>query len=114
MAAHSHVRLFMFLWIIGSVAAGDLEEVKANPGEDVTLQCNSSTDAALTLLEWSRPELEDSVFYFTDNKSMESVQDPRYHGRVELKDPEMKNGDASVLLKNVNVNDTGTYHCQKR
>ncbi|XP_033984185.1 uncharacterized protein LOC117480811 [Trematomus bernacchii] len=108
-----HAGLFMFLWIIGSVAAGEMLKKNAKLGEDVTLQCNSPTDAAITLLEWSRPELKDDyVFYFRDNRLYDNYQDPRYHGRVELKDPEMKNGDASVLLKNVDIDDTGTYECR--
>ncbi|KAL3050944.1 hypothetical protein OYC64_001259 [Pagothenia borchgrevinki] len=101
--------LFMFLWIIGSLAAG---EMKAKPGEDVTLQCNGPTNAAVTVLEWSRPGLEHYVFYFRDNEPMESFQNPRYRGRVELNNPVMNNGDVSVLLKNVNTNDTGTYQCE--
>ncbi|KAL3050935.1 hypothetical protein OYC64_001250 [Pagothenia borchgrevinki] len=110
MAAH-HVGLFMLLWI-GSVAAGDLEKVKAKPGENVTLQCSSSTDAAITVLKWRRPGLKKYVFYYRDNMAIEIFQDPRYRGRVELKDPEMKNRDVSVLLKNVNTNDTGKYECE--
>ncbi|XP_034059052.1 uncharacterized protein LOC117537791 [Gymnodraco acuticeps] len=106
-----HVGLFMFLWITGSVAAGESLGENATSGENVTLRCNSSTDAAITKVEWSRPELEDYVFYFSDNRLIESIQDPRYRGRVELEDPKMKNGNASVLLKNVSINDTGTYHC---
>ncbi|XP_034059053.1 coxsackievirus and adenovirus receptor homolog [Gymnodraco acuticeps] len=87
--------------------------MRAEPGEDVTLQCHIPTDAAITVLEWIRPELEeDSVFFFRENRLMEIYQDPRYRGRVQLKDPEMKNGDASVLLKNVNTDDTGTYECR--
>ncbi|KAL3050959.1 hypothetical protein OYC64_001274 [Pagothenia borchgrevinki] len=116
-SAH-HAGLFMFLWIIGSVAAGETleknadQEVRAKPGENVTLQCNSSTDAAITKLEWKRPGLEDDyVFYFRDDKLIDKYQDPRYRGRVELSDPQMKNGDASVLLKNVNTDDSGTYEC---
>ncbi|KAI9527247.1 hypothetical protein NQZ68_032829 [Dissostichus eleginoides] len=86
-------------------------EVKATPGEDVTLQCHYFRKAAITALSWSRPSMDNYVFYFTDNKSMERYQHPRYRGRVELKDPDMKNGDASVLLKNVSKEDSGTYEC---
>ncbi|KAL3050961.1 hypothetical protein OYC64_001276 [Pagothenia borchgrevinki] len=107
-----HAGILMFLWIIGSLAAGDLEELKAKPGEDVTLHCNTSTDAAITVLEWKRPELKQYVFYYRDNKPMESFQNPLYRGRVELNNPEMKNGHFTVLLKNVNTNDTGTYKCR--
>ncbi|CAB1439938.1 unnamed protein product, partial [Pleuronectes platessa] len=35
----------------------------------------------------------------------------RNRSRVELRDPEMKDGDVSVTLKNVTVNDAGTYKC---
>ncbi|KAL3050936.1 hypothetical protein OYC64_001251 [Pagothenia borchgrevinki] len=107
--AAQHVGLFMLLWI-GSVAAG--EKVKAKPGENVTLQCSSSTDAAVTVLEWKRSELKQYVFYYRDSESMESFQNPRYRGRVELKDPQMKNGNFTVLLKNVSTDDTGTYKCR--
>ncbi|KAI4790559.1 hypothetical protein KUCAC02_034552, partial [Chaenocephalus aceratus] len=85
------------------------ENVKS--GQNVTLRCSSSTDAAITLLEWKRPGLEGYVFFFRDNRLIESFQDPRYQRRVQLKDPEMKNGDASVLLKNVTKEDSGTYEC---
>ncbi|XP_033984191.1 polymeric immunoglobulin receptor-like [Trematomus bernacchii] len=111
-ALTSAQHVFMFLWIMGSVAAGALE---AKPGEDVTLQCNSHTDAAVEKLVWSRPGLKDgNVFFFRDNLLNENYQDPRYHGRVELKDPQMKNGDASVVLKNVDYDDSGTYQCEVR
>ncbi|XP_033961861.1 coxsackievirus and adenovirus receptor homolog [Pseudochaenichthys georgianus] len=101
----------LFLLIVGSQAAGDL--LKAKSGDKITLQCNSSTDAAVTLLVWTRTDLEDDyVFFFRHNRVNENYQDPRYRGRVELKDPEMKNGDSSVLLKEVTEEDTGTYQCQ--
>ncbi|KAF3837603.1 hypothetical protein F7725_005067 [Dissostichus mawsoni] len=88
------------------------EEVRAKHGQNVLLQCNGPTDAAITKIKWDRPDLDDrSVFFFRDNTPSESYQDQRYHGRVELKDPAVKNGDVSVLLKNVNTYDTGMYQC---
>ncbi|KAF3837602.1 hypothetical protein F7725_005066 [Dissostichus mawsoni] len=102
------VHLFV-VWIQFSEAP---EEVMAKPGENFTLQCNTSTDDAIQLLKWKRPGLEHYIFYFRDNRLYEAYQDPRYRGRVELKDPEMRNGDASVVLKNVSTDDTGRYQCR--
>ncbi|KAL3050942.1 hypothetical protein OYC64_001257 [Pagothenia borchgrevinki] len=96
--------------LVASIHLSVSEEVMARPGQNVALQCD--TDNVVTKVEWSRPEQEDGyVFFFRDNKLHKQYQDPRYHDRVELTDPEMKNGDASVVLKNVNVNDTGVYKC---
>ncbi|KAK1890291.1 V-set domain containing T-cell activation inhibitor 1 [Dissostichus eleginoides] len=92
-------------------SADFLPEVKAGPGQNVTLPCHTSTNATFTKLEWNRTGLERYVFVFSDNKPYESIQDQRYRGRVQLKDPKMKNGNYSVLLKNVNIDDTGTYKC---
>ncbi|KAL3050938.1 hypothetical protein OYC64_001253 [Pagothenia borchgrevinki] len=102
----------LLLLIIGFVAAGDLP-VKAKPGDNITLQCNSPTDAAVTNLLWTRTDLNDDfVFFYRHKRANENYQDPRFHGRVELKDPEMKSGNVSIVLKNVRVGDTGTYQCQ--
>ncbi|XP_067437042.1 myelin-oligodendrocyte glycoprotein-like isoform X3 [Thunnus thynnus] len=88
--------------------------MKPKPGDDVTLQCQSPRDEAITLLEWSRPDLktDDYVFFFRDDRSYEYYQHPSFRGRVQLRDPEMKDGDVSVILKNVTINDTGTYKCR--
>ena len=90
-------------------------DLKAKPGGDVTLPCNSQTDAVVQKLVWSRSDLKDViVFFFRDNILIETNQHPRYRGRVELKDPQMKNGGASVVLKNVDIDDSGTYKCEVR
>eukprot|EP00064_Thunnus_orientalis_P022494 superscaffoldBa00007615_g22692 len=88
--------------------------MKPKPGDDVTLQCQSPRDEAYTLLAWSRPDLktDDYVFFFRDDRSYEHYQHPSFRGRVQLRDPEMKDGDVSVILKNVTINDTGTYKCR--
>ena len=80
----------------------------------MSLQCQSPRDEAITVLEWSRPEPETDgyVFFVRENRPYESYQHPSFHGRVQLRDPEMKDGDVSVILKNVNINDTGTYECR--
>ncbi|XP_026225198.1 butyrophilin-like protein 3 [Anabas testudineus] len=87
--------------------------MKAKPGDDVVLQCRSLRVSAFTVLKWIRMDLnsEGYIFFFRENRVYENYQHPSYRGRVELKDPEMKDGDVSVILKNVTVNDTGTYEC---
>ncbi|XP_067437039.1 coxsackievirus and adenovirus receptor-like isoform X3 [Thunnus thynnus] len=93
-----------------------LEDELFKPGDDVTLQCQSPKDATITLLEWSRPDLnpetDDYVFFFRENRLYDHYQHPSFRGRVQLRDPEMKDGHVSVILKNVTINDTGTYECR--
>ncbi|XP_026206231.2 programmed cell death 1 ligand 1-like [Anabas testudineus] len=92
---------------------GSSEDVKGKPGADVTLQCKSPRDDQILLLRWSRPDLgsNEYVIYFRQNRLNEDYQHERFRGRVKLKDPNMKDGDFSVILKNVTVRDTGTYEC---
>ncbi|XP_022614731.1 coxsackievirus and adenovirus receptor homolog [Seriola dumerili] len=90
------------------------EETKVKPGEDVTLQCRGPRDAEIKLITWIRPDLksEDYVFLYRDKRLYEQYQLPSYRGRVELTDPQVKDGDVSVILKNVTINDAARYECQ--
>ncbi|XP_044198202.1 butyrophilin subfamily 1 member A1-like isoform X2 [Thunnus albacares] len=95
-------------------ASADQGNITAKSGDDVTLPCRSPRGEAVTLLEWSRPEMKKDgyVFLYRDESSQEDYQHPTARGRVQLRDPEMKDGNVSVILKNVNINDTGTYECR--
>ncbi|XP_044039792.1 uncharacterized protein LOC122870097 isoform X6 [Siniperca chuatsi] len=106
---------FLTCWIIlfvGSVC-GDPQEVKVTSGEDVTLQCRGPRDVSISLLEWSRTDLGSDLYVFLvrDGHPYENYQLPSFRGRVELRDPEMKDGNASVVLKSVTTRDSGTYVC---
>ena len=82
-------------------------------GEDATLPCQAHTGASITAIKWNRSDLESDkyVFFFRENHPYENYQLPSVRGRVELLDPEMKQGDASVVLKNVTADDSGIYEC---
>ncbi|XP_031602047.2 uncharacterized protein LOC116325340 [Oreochromis aureus] len=89
------------------------QEVTASPGEDAILQCQGPRDVEITLLEWSKPELSDVyVFFYRNQRLYENYQHVFFKGRVELRDPSMKDGDCSVILRNVSIRDTGTYRCR--
>ncbi|XP_042257868.1 uncharacterized protein [Thunnus thynnus] len=93
-------------------ASEDHQDVKVRPGQNAALQCQGP-DGTIRLLQWSRPDLKSGgyVFFYRDKRSVQSFQHPSFHRRVQLMDPEMKNGNASVILKNVTISDTGTYEC---
>uniref|UniRef100_A0A3B4V1Q1 Ig-like domain-containing protein n=1 Tax=Seriola dumerili TaxID=41447 RepID=A0A3B4V1Q1_SERDU len=105
---------FLLLLRLYLVTKSSGEEMKVKPGEDVTLQCRGPRDAEIKLIKWNRPDLksEDYVFLYRDKRIYEQYQLPSYRGRVELTDPDMKDGNVSVILKNVTINDAARYECQ--
>nr|XP_019961529.1 PREDICTED: coxsackievirus and adenovirus receptor-like [Paralichthys olivaceus] len=107
------VDLSSLLLLCCSAAAGQ-QVTTVKPGDDATLKYLCPSHPAITLLEWFRPESESDgyVFFYRNNRLYENYQHPSFRGRVELKDPEMKDGDVSVTVKNVNVSDAGTYNCR--
>ncbi|KAF1381072.1 hypothetical protein PFLUV_G00170680 [Perca fluviatilis] len=103
-----------FLLLLQLSASANPEELTVKPEQDVTLVCRALSDVPVILLEWNRRDLKDDgyVFFYRNQRAYENYQHPRYRGRVELRDPEVRHGDVSVVLKDVSVNDTGTYDCR--
>ncbi|XP_038586510.1 programmed cell death 1 ligand 1-like isoform X2 [Micropterus salmoides] len=86
--------------------------VQVKPGDDVILPCQAG-DVFIRAVEWSRPDLEpDYVVFHRDGLSDPTHQHPSFKDRVQLVDRELKDGDVSLILKNVSSNDAGTYECR--
>ncbi|CAI5659965.1 unnamed protein product [Oreochromis niloticus] len=78
----------------------------------VTLPCRAPNNN-IRSVEWSRADLGDEyVFLYKDKRFEPDNQHPSFKNRVDLQDTQMKDGDVSLILKNVTINDTGTYKCQ--
>uniref|UniRef100_A0AAZ1WX33 Ig-like domain-containing protein n=1 Tax=Oreochromis aureus TaxID=47969 RepID=A0AAZ1WX33_OREAU len=86
--------------------------ITAESGQDVTLTCRAPNDNII-VVEWSRDDLGDEqcVFVYRNGRPLDD-QHPSFKNRVDLQDRQMKDGDVSLILKDVTINDTGTYECR--
>ncbi|KAM9718316.1 coxsackievirus and adenovirus receptor homolog isoform 2-T2 [Menidia menidia] len=108
---------FLFLTLllaVDSVLSAEGQRIRAEAGQDsVTLPCGAGKETEIRAVEWSRPDLDpDYVLLFRDGQTDSEGQHPSFRNRVDLQDRQMKDGDASVILKNVKIEDTGTYECR--
>ncbi|KAK2863487.1 hypothetical protein Q5P01_003020 [Channa striata] len=108
----SFVALFTCFWFL--VQTHGQQQITVKTGDDVTLQCLDPRGGDIELLVWTRQDLEEDVFVWKHGNMCEDYQHESFKNRVELRDSQMKDGDVTVILKNVNIKDTGTYECHVR
>uniref|UniRef100_A0A669EB94 Ig-like domain-containing protein n=1 Tax=Oreochromis niloticus TaxID=8128 RepID=A0A669EB94_ORENI len=81
--------------------------------KNVTLTCQAPNNNTIIIVEWSRADLGDKyVLLYRNERFDPDNQHPSFKNRVDLKDRQMKDGDVSLILKDVTINDTGTYECR--
>ncbi|XP_041842224.1 uncharacterized protein LOC121640493 isoform X2 [Melanotaenia boesemani] len=90
------------------------QHILAHPGEDIILPCRASRDASVGAVEWVRADLESDgyVLLMRDGIPDTTYQHFSYRDRVELKDDSLKDGNLSLILKNVRSSDMGKFVCR--
>uniref|UniRef100_A0A3P9B315 Ig-like domain-containing protein n=1 Tax=Maylandia zebra TaxID=106582 RepID=A0A3P9B315_9CICH len=90
----------------------DQKTITAESEQNVTLTCRAANNNPISVVKWSRADLRDEyVLLYQNNNIDPENQHPSFEKRVHLLDRQMKDGDVSLILKNVTINDTGTYEC---
>ncbi|XP_039896831.1 uncharacterized protein LOC120739199 [Simochromis diagramma] len=94
--------------------SADQKIIPAESGQkNVTLPCRAPNNNIIIVIEWSRADLgKKYVLLFRDKQLNPDQQHPSFKNRVDLQDRQMKDGDVSLILKDVTINDTGTYECR--
>ncbi|KAM4537110.1 butyrophilin-like protein 10 isoform 1-T2 [Odontesthes bonariensis] len=97
--------------------------VVSAPGEDVVLPCrlDSEVDAQDWTVEWSRPDVApgrwdgrrrvDVVYLYRVRVEVRDIMMLSYIGRTSLLPDGLKHGDMSLQIRNVTLEDGGSYRC---
>uniref|UniRef100_A0A3P8P0P9 Ig-like domain-containing protein n=1 Tax=Astatotilapia calliptera TaxID=8154 RepID=A0A3P8P0P9_ASTCA len=97
--------------LVGSTTKFLEKTITAESGQDVILPCRAPNNNIFTL-EWERADLKSgNVLFRVGCDIILDDQHPSFKNRVDLQDKEMKDGDVSLILKDVTINDAGTYEC---
>uniref|UniRef100_A0AAZ1XQI2 Ig-like domain-containing protein n=1 Tax=Oreochromis aureus TaxID=47969 RepID=A0AAZ1XQI2_OREAU len=89
------------------------KNITAKSGQNVTLTCRAPNNN-IGVIEWKKADLKEDeyVLLYRDGHFDPDEQHPSFKNRVDLQDRQMKDGDVSLILKYVTINDTGTYECR--
>ncbi len=85
--------------------------IQGTVGQNATLPCNAG-DESIRAVEWTRSGMKEYVLFYRNGRSDTTEQMSSFKDRVQLMDSELKDGDVSVTLKNLEKTDEGTYECR--
>ncbi|XP_039865910.1 neural cell adhesion molecule 2-like isoform X3 [Simochromis diagramma] len=98
--------------IINLRVSPEQKNITAESGQDVTLTCRAPNNN-IKFVHWSKAYLTSGyVYLYQEGQFVPQGQHPSFKNRVDLQDRQMKDGDVSLILNNVTINDTGTYECR--
>uniref|UniRef100_A0A3B4X4N1 Ig-like domain-containing protein n=1 Tax=Seriola lalandi dorsalis TaxID=1841481 RepID=A0A3B4X4N1_SERLL len=89
-------------------------KIKVKEGSDVTLPCSIIEDITKKHFHWKKDGQKEVYVYDSGLYSSQgySGQHEQFKGRVSHFPGELKNGDASIKIRNTKVADSGNYTCE--
>uniref|UniRef100_A0A3B4XDU3 Ig-like domain-containing protein n=1 Tax=Seriola lalandi dorsalis TaxID=1841481 RepID=A0A3B4XDU3_SERLL len=105
---------FFFTSLTILLASTGPEIIKVTEGSDVTLPCSITEDITKKRFEWKKDGQKDVYLYDNGLSSSQGLsgQHEQFKGRVSHFPGELKNGDASIMIRNTKVTDSGDYTCE--
>ncbi|XP_038552477.1 butyrophilin subfamily 1 member A1-like isoform X2 [Micropterus salmoides] len=89
--------------------------VKVKEGSDVILPCslNNKENIASTVFDWKTNDQKEVFIYHagTTYGPTKTGQDQQFKGRVSHFQDELQYGNASIIIRNTKVTDSGDYSC---
>uniref|UniRef100_A0A8C7A7V6 Butyrophilin-like protein 1 n=1 Tax=Neovison vison TaxID=452646 RepID=A0A8C7A7V6_NEOVI len=111
------IHLPSLLLLLQLPAGGSAGECLPSPslllGGDITLPCRVSPamDVENMELRWFRSKFSEAVFIYQNQREQREEQLAQYRGRTSLVKDFLTQGDAAVLIHNVQAFDNGLYTC---
>ncbi|XP_039463972.1 selection and upkeep of intraepithelial T-cells protein 7-like [Oreochromis aureus] len=104
--------ILLLAGVFVSVSA-DQKNITVQSGQTVSLPCQAPNNkGTIRVVRWTKPGLQnENVYLYVDRRFYLEEQNPSFKNRVDLQDRQMKDGNVSLILKDVTVNDAGTYKC---
>ncbi|KAL4008299.1 hypothetical protein ACER0C_002151 [Sarotherodon galilaeus] len=103
----------LLLAVVFVSVSADQKNITVQSGQNVILPCQALRDkGSLRAVAWTKPDLQNkNVYLYRDGRFDPADQNPFFKNRVVLQDRQMKDGNVSLILKDVMINDAGKYEC---
>lgn len=112
---HSHdllTVLCLFLFTGTATSANNVPKIVASAGETVLLPCSTTASDDVPAVEWSKEGLPpDIAFLYRDGCETFEMKNPVFRYRTNLIRDELHHGNLSMVMSNVQRNDSGKYQC---
>ncbi|XP_013763456.1 uncharacterized protein LOC102208411 [Pundamilia nyererei] len=97
-----------------TVVPPDQKNITVDSGQNIILPCRVPHPDLkfIMVVVWKRADLgEEYVLSYQNQRFHPENQHPSFKNRVDLQDRQMKDGDVSLILKDVTTDDSGAYEC---